>query len=355
MRTLELFRRVDRQRYRFHFCVLSGLPGELDEPIRALGGEIHYLPLNVTFPWRFRRLLREHRIGVVHSHVHYFSGYLLRLAAKEAVAVRVAHFRNTHDGYGKNIRRRLQRLVMRRWIDHYSTSILSVCEGAMEYAWGKKWTLDSRCRVVYNGLELSPFSLPPDRDSVRKEFDLPPDSRLYVHVGRMDPQKNHTRVMSIFAEIVRRDPRAYLLLIGRGGNQIEGAVREQAALGGLAARVRFAGERPDVPRLLKASDLLLFPSLWEGLPGAVLEACAAGLPVLASDLSGVKEIARYFPNVSAFSLGANDDQWASMALTAAGDSSSARHSRAEELFAKTPFTMRACVAALSSVWEGGMA
>jgi hypothetical protein len=83
MRTLDVMRRADRGRFRLHFCALSGRRGELDEEIRSLGGEVHLLPLSASFPWKFRRLLREGRFDVVHSHVHYPSGYLLRLAAKE--------------------------------------------------------------------------------------------------------------------------------------------------------------------------------------------------------------------------------------------------------------------------------
>ena len=83
-------------------------------------------------------------------------------------------------------------------------------------------------------------------------------------------------------------------------NGYQASVREAVERRGLAAKVTFAGERADVPRLLKAFDVLLFPSKWEGLPGAVLESCAAGLPVVASDIPGVLEIGRHFPTVRRF-------------------------------------------------------
>ena len=85
------------------------------------------------------------------------------------------------------------------------------------------------------------------------------------------------------------------LLVGDG--PLENDVRGEIEARGLGSRFRFAGARDDVARLLGAADAFVFPSLWEGLPGAVLEAIAAGLPVIASPLAGVREIARVAPGI----------------------------------------------------------
>ncbi|MFN8944113.1 MAG: glycosyltransferase family 1 protein, partial [Pseudobdellovibrionaceae bacterium] len=82
MRTLELMEKLSNEKqFLFDFCVLSGQPGELDSKIRSLGGEVHYLKLNFAFTNQFRRLLRTKKYDAIHSHVHLFSGYLLKLAA----------------------------------------------------------------------------------------------------------------------------------------------------------------------------------------------------------------------------------------------------------------------------------
>ncbi len=321
MRCLDMMRSIDRTRYQFDFCTLAGQPGDLDDEIRALGGVIYDERLDPMFPWRFRRLLRSQRFDVVHSHVHFFSGYLLRLAAHEGVPVRITHFHTCSDGHGSNIRRRLQRRVMRRLMDRHSTHLLAVSEAAMAASWGAGWQADPRCQVIYNGIDLTPFTPPPDQLGARAEFGLPAESRMYIHVGRMDAQKNHGRLIDIFARVARADPSAYLLLVGRGGNDIEHALRAHIASLGLADRVVFTGRREDVPRLLKAADLLIFPSLWEGLAGAVLEACAAGTPVLASDIPGMDEIAAQCPDIHRLALTEGDEEWARVAITlaAAGD------------------------------------
>jgi len=117
--------------------------------------------------------------------------------------------------------------------------------------------------------------------------------------------------------------------------------------------VAFAGTRADVPRLMKAADLMLFPSLWEGLPGAVLEACAAGLPVLASHLPGIVEIASRFPSVHCLSLQASDERWAAAARDLLGDAGSdPARDAAHRTFADSVYGIERCVKAHETAWSG---
>jgi glycosyltransferase involved in cell wall biosynthesis len=104
------------------------------------------------------------------------------------------------------------------------------------------------------------------------------------------------------------------------------------------------GERTDVPRLLQAADIELFPSLWEGLPGAVLEACAAGVPVLGSDIPGMREIARHLASVRLLSLAALNEEWASAALELLREYPRATRSRTTSAFAESPFVLSRAVA-----------
>ena len=208
----------------------------------------------------------------------------------------------------------------------------------MAAAWGPAWRTDPRCRVIYNGIDMQPFTPPPDRCGVRREFALPKECRLYIHVGRFAPPKNQERLVSIFAEIAQAQPSAYLLLVGHGENEIEDAVRTRVQALGITDRVVFTGRRTDVPRLLKATDVLIFPSLWEGSPGAVLEACAAGTPVLASAIPGVDEIAAQLPAVQCLPLTSSDKEWAEMAMALSATTSrpGARDSAAHAFIARWP-------------------
>lgn len=352
LRTLELMRHIDRERCKFQFCALSGLSGELDDEIIKLGGTTHYLGLGPLFLHRFRRLLREEKYTVVHSHVHLFSGLILQLAAAEQIPVRLAHFRNTHDGQDQTLRRTLQNRLMKYLLDRHATKILAVSEGVMASVWGPGWPADQRCEVIYNGFDFTPFAATADRKGARQEFDIPLDARLYIHVGRMAPAKNHSKLIAVFALIAARDPHARLLLVGRGGNDIETQSRELSVRLGVADKVILAGERPDVPRLLQAADLLLFPSLWEGLPGAVLEACAAGIPILASDLPGIREISHNVPEaVTCLPATASDAEWAEMAMKiSAQPGTAAKTGAISATVLNSEFEIKRCRAKLYRAW-----
>jgi glycosyltransferase involved in cell wall biosynthesis len=202
-------------------------------------------------------------------------------------------------------------------------------------------------------LDPQAFTAPVDTNDVREEFRIPQESKLYINVSRMEKQKNHERLISIFAKIIDDDATARLLLVGRGGNEIERRARACAEEFGIADRIIFAGQRSDVPRLLKAADLMIFPSLREGLPGAVLEACAAGIPVLASDIPGVIEIASHFPSVRHLSLNASDANWAREARSfCKGESTRGGDQPAAPLFGDTVFNMLDCARAHCMVWQG---
>ena len=310
MRTIDVMRKIDRDRFQFNFCTLSRRPGTLDKEIFELGGKIYSSPLGLDFIWKFRRLLREKRFDVVHSHVHMFSGFIMKLAAMENVPMRITHFRSMQDGSGSGLRRKLQRRIMRRWVDKYATDILAVSEGTISAAWSNDWQSDIRCSVLYNGIDTSKYSDITERDAVFAEFGLPSNSRVFIHVGRAEFPKNHIRLISIFTELLKQEPYAKLLLVGRCESEIGQIVKEKVTRLGLSKSVIFAGERSDVPRLLNAAEVMIFPSIYEGLPGAVLESCATGTPVLASDLPGVVEIASFIPHVHYMSLEKSDADWA---------------------------------------------
>lgn len=353
LRTLDILRHIDRRRYRLHFCVLSGLAGELDEEIRDLGGEVHLLRRGrIGFARRFRQLLTRQRFEVVCSHVLNYSGIVLRLADKCNVPVRVAVFRSPRDGQTGGPVRKVYRQLMRHWIDRHATHLVSVSQGVMDGVWGPRWKSDSRCEVIYNGLDLAPFEPATDATAVRREFGLPAGVPLFIHVGRMREPKNHLRLLSIFAQASKCQPSARLLLVGQGGNSTERQVRQRIAELGIADRVVIAGQRTDVPRLLKAADALIFPSLWEGLPGAVLEACAAGTPVLAADLPGIREIAARLPGVRCLSLGADDATWAeALREISRPPNGDVMRRQIQDAFADSVFVIDECARQHCRIWE----
>jgi len=144
--------------------------------------------------------------------------------------------------------------------------------------------------LIPNGVPTDEYAPDPhQRAQWRQAHGLEPHATVLVHVGRFAPPKNHALLVEAFAQ-VRADAPLYLLLVG--GGELEDAVREQVAALGLESRVRFLGVRADVADILRASDVFVLSSRVEGNPLSVMEAMAAGLPVVSTAVGGVPELVR---------------------------------------------------------------
>jgi glycosyltransferase involved in cell wall biosynthesis len=148
-----------------------------------------------------------------------------------------------------------------------------------------------RITVVERGRDRRRLGMqsPARRAAARAALDLQDADQVLVAVGRQDWQKGHQVLLDALVELSPCHPRLILLLAGRAGH-VTKALEQRARQRGLAERVRFLGHRDDLPDVLAASDLFVFPSLYEGLGGSMIEAMALGLPVVASDLPALREI-----------------------------------------------------------------
>jgi glycosyltransferase involved in cell wall biosynthesis len=145
----------------------------------------------------------------------------------------------------------------------------------------------SLCRVIHNGIEL-PAQKPGIRDRVRKEFGIGIAQFLIGCAGRCTPQKGFDRAIEAFAMLAPDVPDARLCIAGDGShlNEYKGLARSL----GVAERVLFTGFRSDLPDLLPALDLFWLTSRSEGMPNVLLEAMAAGIPAVAFDVAGTREL-----------------------------------------------------------------
>jgi glycosyltransferase involved in cell wall biosynthesis len=285
---MNVLRHIDRERFRLDFLVHTTEAGAYDPDVRALGGRI-FPCLGTRQPLAYARALRtilksEGPFDVVHSHVHAYSGLVLRAAHQVGVPQRIAHSHcdtTTLDARSSVLRRAYLGL-MKSWLHRHATLGLAVSRQAAVSLFGANWSGDRRWRISYCGIDLAPFRASTDRAAVRSEFKIPERAFVVGHVGRFDYQKNHKFLIEIFTTLSRRNPDARLLLIGEG--PMRPAIEEQFGWAGLRDKVIFAGPRPDVPRLMTAAmDAFVLPSHFEGLPLVLLEAQAAGLPCLLAD------------------------------------------------------------------------
>lgn len=131
---------------------------------------------------------------------------------------------------------------------------------------------------------------PDRRHRARQRLALGTDARVVVSVGRQDFQKGHRYLVDAFASVAAARPDAVLLLVGKDGTATSQLEQQLRSLGDVREQIRVLGHRNDVPELLAAADVFAFPSLYEGLGGATIEAMALGLPVVASDLPALREV-----------------------------------------------------------------
>jgi len=285
---MHVLRNVDREQFHMDFLVHADEPGAYDDEICSLGSNV--IPCMhpshpLAYARNFKRILREHGpYDVIHSHVHYFSGYVMRLAYQARIPIRIAHSHlDTSRVVEAGSARQFYLSLTNRWIKRYSTIRLAASREAASALFGRDWSSDTRCKILYCAIDLDPFSSEIDARSVRAELGIPEDTFVIGHVGRFFEQKNHMFLIDIASEVAKRVPDMRLLLIGNG--PLYEKVREQVAEKGLGNRVIFAGVRPDVSRLmLGAMDTFVFPSLYEGLGLALVEAQAAGLTCIISEV-----------------------------------------------------------------------
>lgn len=138
-------------------------------------------------------------------------------------------------------------------------------------------------------VEFRPAESPAERASIRSDLGIDPDAVVFLNVGRHEFQKGHRFLLDAMTSVIDTVPGALLLIVGREGNETS-AIREQIAGRGLQRSVEILGDRRDVNRMMRAADAFVFPSLYEGFGGSLIEAMASGLPIIASDLSPVREV-----------------------------------------------------------------
>ena len=175
----------------------------------------------------------------------------------------------------------------------------------------KKIANDSnRCYLLKNSVETKKFLYDKDvRDQVRKEFDVQ-DKIVIGHVGRFNVQKNHVFLIDIFKKIYEKNKNTVLFLLGDGEEKEK--ILEKVKNLDLVDCVRFLGVRNDVNKIMQCMDVMLFPSLFEGLPVTIIEAQASSLPCVLSDT--ITKECKIIENVEFLSLKTDVDAWSNVTL-----------------------------------------
>ena len=282
---------IDRERFA-PVCICLGNPvgSHLEARVQQLGVPLYFLGKGDTMSLAVLRkldaLFRQYRPVVVHTHLLALN-YAYPLMIRYRTPARVY---TVHSLAEKDIGLRTSPMVRALAFRYRIGGVVPVAIAEEVRVSIQKVYGYTNPPLIPNGIPTDEYAPDPDkRVQWRQAHGIEPHATVLTHVGRFAPPKNHALLVEAFAQ-VRSDAPLYLLLVGAG--ELEDAVREQVAGLGLESRVRFLGIRADVADILRASDVFVLSSRWEGNPLSVMEAMAAGLPVVSTAVGGVPELVR---------------------------------------------------------------
>jgi glycosyltransferase involved in cell wall biosynthesis len=231
---------------------------------------------------RLVAMLRRERPAIVHTYLR-TANYWGRAAAWLAgTPVRIAAERNIEVERGGLAN------LLDRMLSSVTDRVVVNANAIRDYLVSMEGLDPVKIEVIHNGVQGSPVIVEPEVQSMRRELGLGGHEHVVAFVGRLVPQKNPGLFLEMAQTILRSGLKCGFLLVGDGPLRV--SLVDQALALGIQDAVRFTGVRNDVPRIFRVIDLLVLTSDWEGLPNVVLEALAAGVPVVATDVGGVREL-----------------------------------------------------------------
>lgn len=279
---LKLASNLEKEKYLSIICALDA-GGVLEDEANAQGILTYVMNrrrgIDLGLFWRLYRLFRKQRVDIVHT--HHFTQLFYSLPGALLVRARIIH-----TEHGLTVYRKRHLRVAFRFLSFFCDKVVTIgqdCSNVLNTEFGIP---ERKLAVAHAGIDLSSFEV--SKEQARLELGISPDARVATIVAQLYPVKNHSLLLSAFKEVIPRIPTALLLVVG------DGVERENMVLTiellGLHDNVRMLGQRRDIPRILAASDTFVLSSDSEGLPIAMLEAMAAGKPVVATAVNDIPTV-----------------------------------------------------------------
>lgn len=279
---MDYYRNIDREQFEFHYLVYTTESGDYEDEVYDLGGRVIHIDYSFSdirsFYYSLISLYEKEKYDIVHSHTLFNSGIVLKAANKAGVPKRIAHSHSTKNKVKTNYILKIYEKIMRYTIKKNATDFLACSKSAGEYLYGNIF-FESHGKKVLNGIETNKYEYNSNiRNQIREMYDIDENCIVLGHVGHLASVKNQKYLLKILKEL--NDKRYILMLIGDGEDKNQ--LKNHAKSLNMKEQVLFTGNIDNVNEYLNAIDIFLFPSLFEGLPLAVVEAQASGLPCIIS-------------------------------------------------------------------------
>ena len=297
----------------FDFAVVDSKKGVLEPLLKELGCNIFRVPRqsdSISANYKaIKKIITENGYDAVHVHLGYKGAVALYCAKKCGIKTRIVHAHIAAEP--ENTKQKALRYLFTALTKLSATHLAACGVDAAKWVWGKSAFKKGKVIIHNNAIETEKYAYcERTRRDVRQELGIEDSTLVVGHVGRLCDQKNQLRLVDIFGKICARNEDSLLVLVGRGDS--EDKIRQKIKKMGLQEKVHLMGVRKDVPRLLNAFDVFVFPSTHEGLPFTLIETQCNGLYALSSD--AVTEQVRLGDCVEFLPLGVSDSVWAQKAI-----------------------------------------
>ncbi|MFJ7681464.1 glycosyltransferase family 1 protein [Peribacillus butanolivorans] len=320
---MNVYRKIDRTKVQFDFLVTREEVGIFDEEIKLLGGIIYNIPhIKKVGLTKYRKNVNDFFSNknsiykIVHCHMNTWAGFFLPIAKKNNIPTRIAHSHSAATKIQGKTTKDYFEFIFKKYnslfIKNSATQFFACSKKAGDSLYGKDIS-NSNLEIINNAIDVESFRFNKEvENKLRGKLEIPTDTYIVGHVGRFNKVKNHEVLIDIFKEINKKEPNSILCLVGDG--ELKSEIKKKVSKLGLGNSVKFLGLREDVNELMMIFDVLLFPSIYEGLPVTIIEAQASGLPSVISN-SITNEVDLKMGLVDFVSLNKTSEYWSKIVLT----------------------------------------
>ena len=283
---VNICRSIDRENFKVSVLCLRAL-GEFVPDVQSLGIKVFSLPqkkrgVDYLSFLKVARILRQEKIDVIHTHntQPFVDGTLGALLSGVKTIVHTDHARDFPDK---------RRYMFAEWLmSHFAYRVVGVSEHTSANLIKYEKISPTKVITIPNGIDGSRFLIEIDRNKKRQELGIKNKGPIIGLGVRLTEQKGITYLLQAMPQVIKSFPDIILVIAGDG--ELKSSLQNEAKELGVTDNVLLLGARLDIPELLKLFDIYVLPSLWEGMPMVLLEAMAAGCPVVATDVGGVSKV-----------------------------------------------------------------
>lgn len=304
---MNYYRHIDRNKIQFDFICDEDSTNIPYEEIEKLGGKVILIPpYQKIFKYHkeLKRVLKEGKYKIVHSHINTLSVFSLFAAKCAGVPIRIAHSHSTTNK--KEKKKNLLKQILRPFSKLFATDYMCCSELSGRWLFGNKEYDKGNVFLLNNAIDLDKFKFDENiRKEKRKELKIDDNTLVIGHVGRFSREKNHKFILNLFSKFHNENTKTKLLLIGQG--KLMSKIKEDVNNLNLENDVIFLGQKEQVCEFYNIMDLLIFPSLYEGFGMVVIEAQVNNLPCILS--TEVPKIAKVSDGAEFVKLKENEAIW----------------------------------------------